>query len=849
MLNTRLPIDAALPALRDALRAGTSAVLQAPPGAGKSTRVPLELLGERWLGRRKIIMLEPRRLAARAAAARMASTLEERVGDTVGYRMRMDTRVGTSTRIEVVTEGVLTRMLQHDPSLDDVGLVIFDEFHERNLVADIGLALTLQSRAILRDDATDPLRVLVMSATLDGARIAELLGGAAVITSEGRAFSVETRYTDRPRAEHARLEPVIAATVRDALARDEGDVLVFLPGAGEIRRVAAMLRESVGAHVAIAQLFGNLPQDEQDRAIAPSAPGGRKVVLATSIAETSLTIEGVRVVIDSGLSRVPRFSPRSGMTRLATVRVSRASADQRRRRAGRVAPGVCYRLWPEHEQHHLVSHATPEILEADLAPLALDLAAAGVREPADLRWLDPPPAAAFAQARELLVELGALDAGGRITALGEHMSRLPLHPRLARMVLRALAPGGEPALALVCNLAAVLDERDLLRGDGAPPDADVGLRLEILSGADDRASPVPGHSIDRDAVRRVRTAARELLRIVAPRENNSSEFPGSSFSTGLLLAFAYPDRIGQRREGGGAGRYLLRNGLGAAFGEPQALSDAPYLVAAELDGKRPESRIFLAARVSLEELETHFAPQIEREDVVDWDDATRAVAARRRVRLGALVLRESALRDADPDAVAAALAAGIARAGVAALPWSDAARGVRERLAFLRHHDASWPDVSDDTLAATMDEWLTPHLRGVRRLDDVRRADLSEALLGRLTWRQRAALDELAPTHVAVPSGSRVAIDYAQAAAPVLAVRLQEMFGLADTPRIAGGAVALTLHLLSPARRPVQVTRDLAGFWRDTYFEVRKDLRGRYPKHAWPDDPMSATATRGTKRK
>ena len=822
-----LQIESVIAPLRAALRDAGAAVLQAPPGAGKTTRVPLALLDEPWLAGGKIVMLEPRRRAARAAARRMAQTLGERVGATVGYRVKMDTNVGPDTRIEVVTEGVLTRMLQSDPSLEGVGLVIFDEFHERSLHADIGLALTLQSRAVLRDD----LRLLVMSATLDGGPVAALLGGAPVVTSEGRAYPVETRYLPRPVEGHS--EPAVARSVRAALAAHDGDLLVFLPGAGEIRRVEGLLAdEDLGPGVWVAPLHGTLAQDAQDAAVAPSRPGERKVVLATSIAETSLTIEGVRVVVDGGWMRVPRFAPRTGMTRLETVRVTRASADQRRGRAGRVGPGVCYRLWTEGEQAALVPHGVPEILEADLAPLALELAAWGVRDPAELAWLDPPPAAAYSQARELLTQLGALDDAGAITAHGRRMGSMGLHPRLAHMVIRAAEMG---LGGLACELAALLGNRDLFRGrEGAPPDADLRLRVEALRGG---RVPAAAWTVDRDAVRRVGEEARQLARGLRIRDGW-----GSSDAAGVLMALAYPDRIAQRRQGGG-GRFLLRNGRGAVFAHPQPLAEAAYVVAAELAGHGRESRVFLAAPVELADLEAHFAGQIETEESVAWDADAGAVRARRRERLGALILRESHLADADPELVTAALLAGIREKGIAALPWSKGARQLQERLVFLRHSDPSWPDASDEGLLATLEDWLAPHLHGATSLAQLARVDLAAALEAMLAWDQRRRLDEQAPTHVDVPSGSRIPVDYSDPDAPVLPVRLQEVFGWTETPRIAGGRVPLTLHLLSPAHRPVQVTRDLASFWRTTYFDVKKDLKGRYPKHYWPDDPLAATPT------
>jgi ATP-dependent helicase HrpB len=822
-----LPIESALPELRAALASAGAAVLQAPPGAGKTTRVPLALLGEPWLAGRRIVTLEPRRLAARAAAGHMARLLGEDVGGMVGYRVKMETRVGPSTRIEVVTEGVLTRMLQGDPALEGVGLVIFDEFHERSLHADLGLALTLQSRAVLRED----LRVLVMSATLDGAPVAALLGGAPIVTSAGRSFPVDVRYL--PSRPEGRVEPAVARTVRQAVQASDGDVLVFLPGAGEIGRVEGMLRDAeLPPGVRVLPLYGNLPQPAQDEAIAPSPPGRRKVVLSTSIAETSLTIEGVRVVVDSGLMRVPRFSPRTGMTRLETVTVSRASAEQRAGRAGRVAPGVCWRMWPEHAQAGLVPHGTPEILDADLAPLALELAAWGVADPAELAWLDPPPPAAFAQARELLAELGALDRAGAATPHGRRMAALPLHPRLAHMALRAkeMGIGG-----LACDLAALLSERDVFRRGDGPPDADLRLRLEALR---DLASNrrVRG-SADVGALRRVMAEAREWRRRLGVRGED-----GDPSAAGVLLALAYPDRIGQRRAGR-PGRYRLRNGRGAALMEGDALAASPYVVAAELDGTGRESRVYLAAPVELEEIERSFAEQVETEEAVAWDAEARAVRARRRERLGALVLREAPLADPDPDLVCAALLQGIAAAGVDALPWSKGARQLRERIALMHRHDPTWPDVSDAALAEGLAKWLGPYVYGLSRWDEVQRLDLADILLNLVGWERRTALDELVPSHLEVPSGSRIPIDYADPDAPVLAARLQELFGMTETPRVAGGRVPLVIHLLSPAHRPVQVTRDLASFWRSGYFEVKKDLKGRYPKHYWPDDPLQAQAT------
>ena len=818
-----LPIDAALPELRSALADGSSAVLLAPPGAGKTTRAPLALLDEPWLAGRKILLLEPRRLAARAAARRMAESLGETVGATVGFRVRHETRVGPRTRIEVVTEGVLTRMLLADPAVESAGLLVFDEFHERSLHADLGLALALHSREILRPD----LRILVMSATLDGAGVAALLEAAPVVSSPGLLFPVETRYL--PCKPDTRPEAAVARAVRTALAEEEGDVLVFLPGAGEIRRAEALLE---GVEAQVLPLYGNLPPEAQDRAIRPGS-GHRKVVLATSIAETSLTIEGVRVVVDAGWSRVPRYSPRTGMTRLATVRVSLASADQRRGRAGRVAPGVCLRLWSAHEQQGLVPRGSPEILEADLTPLALDLAVAGVTDPAELRGLDPPPAAALAEAQSLLGQLGALDQAGRMTPHGRAMSRRSLHPRLSHMVLKGMELG---AGAQACELAALLSERDVLRREEGVLDADIGSRLDVLHGAVERAG------IDRDALRRARLEVRACQDTIKPgaeaRRNQGVE-------TGVLLSLAYPERVAQRRPIGG-GRYLLRNGLGATL-DPQRLAGEPYLAVAELEGQGREGRILLAAPLPLEELERHFGESVVREELVGWDPATRSVLARHRERLGALILRERPASDVDPARVTNALLEGIRETGPDALPWTEAARAVQARVAFLRRLEPDWPDFSDAALIASSGEWLQPHLGGIRRLADLTSVDLAAVLLDRLGWERRAMLERIAPSHLTVPSGSRIPVSYESPDQPVLAVRLQEVFGWTETPRLAGGRVPVTLHLLSPASRPVQVTRDLAGFWRTTYFEVRKNLKGRYPRHPWPDDPLTAEPTRRVK--
>jgi ATP-dependent helicase HrpB len=793
-----LPVDEALPRLKAALVAHTAAVLVAPPGAGKTTRVPLALLDAPWLGGRKIVMQEPRRLAARAAARRMAATLGEPVGETVGYRVRFDSKVGPRTRIEVVTDGLFLRMLQDDPSLEGIGCVIFDELHERGLETDLSFALVRESQTALRED----LRVIAMSATLDPGPVADRLGGAPLVESAGRMFPVETRYLDREAS--GRIEDTVASAVRGALAQEGGSALVFLPGVREIRRVEERL-SGLGATVDVAPLFGDLAPAEQDRAIAPSPPGRRKVVLATSIAETSLTIEGVRIVIDGGQMRVPRFSPRSGMTRLETVRVSQASADQRRGRAGRLEPGVCYRLWSEEAQRGLLPFTAPEILDADLAPLALELAAWGVNDAGSLPWLTPPPPASLATARALLLDLGAIEPSGAITAHGRAMVRLGQHPRLAHLVLkgRDLRQGKVAAL-----IAAILGERDFLR----ERDVDLRHRVDIALGG--------------RAPRLIQEAARRLT----PRDAQN-ETPDSSM-TGALLALAYPDRIGRRRAAT-ANRYLLSGGRGAVLPEGDPMSNSEFLVVAETDGAAQDARVFLAAAITAGEIEELYGERIVDEELVDWRGDN--LQARRRRRLGALVIEDKPIARLDPEKVKGAMLARLRQRG---LPWTDELRAWRERIAFLRHGDESWPDLSDDALLASADEWLAPFVDGAAR-----RVDFAAAVKTLVPWDRQRQVEALAPTHIEVPSGSHIPIDYANPAEPTLSVRLQEMFGLTDTPRVAGGKVPVLIHLLSPARRPVQVTRDLASFWTSGYKAVKAELKGRYPRHYWPDDPLIAEPT------
>lgn len=837
-----LPIDAVLPALRSALVQGRAALLTAPPGAGKTTRVPLALLNESWLGEQRILMLEPRRLAARAAASRMASSLGQAIGETVGYRIRHDTKVGPRTRVEVVTEGILTRLLQHDPSLQGYGCVIFDEFHERSLQADLGLALSLEAQRLFRPD----LRLLVMSATLDCAAVTTLLQDAPVVVSEGRSYPVEVCYLNRPLA--GTLEQEVAACVGRALRDDTGSLLVFLPGMAEIRRVERRLEEArLGPAVTIAPLHGELSQSEQDRAIAPSPPGKRKIVLATSIAETSLTIDGVRVVIDAGWLRVPRFDPRSGLTRLDTIRVTKDSAEQRCGRAGRTEAGRCYRLWTQIEHQTLLSRRPPEILDADLTSLVLELAVWGVANLAELSWLDPPPAGAVAHARELLRELGALDARGAATAHGRRMAELGLHPRLAHMIIAAQTMG---AGELACDVAAVLTERDLARFPIGRQQADLRLRLDVLHG---RSRQVETSMVDRAALHRARQLTehwRRQLRLPVDRPGGT---PSEELSIGALLAFAYPDRIAQRVSGAASAsaKYRLANGRGAGFVGPDALASHAYLVIAELDGSDEWARIVRAAPVESDELERYCSALIEDVDFVEWDPRKEAVLARRQRRLGQLVLSDQGLPNPDESLIRSALFAAVRREGLMRLKWTPEHEQWRARVAMLRrvggpHSD--WPDISDEALLARIEEWLGPELVGLTRLDQVARVDLGQPLRRLLTGKQQQALERLAPSHLSVPTGSRIRLDYASGERPVLAVRLQELFGCRETPSVAGGAVPVVIHLLSPAGRPVQVTQDLARFWATSYRDVRKELRGRYPKHHWPEDPLAAAPTRRAKR-
>jgi ATP-dependent helicase HrpB len=826
----RLPVEDVLPELKSVLAAQRNAVLVAPPGAGKSTVVPLALLSEGWARGQKILLLEPRRLAARAVAARMAQTLGERVGETVGYRMRLDTRVGPRTRLEVVTEGILTRMLQQDVSLAGVAAVIFDEFHERSLQADLGLALCREAQ----DSLDLPLRLLVMSATIDAAAVATRLGDAPVVEAQGRMFPVTVQYLGKglPALPEQRsfspreIEP-LAAQAQRVLADTDGDVLMFLPGSPEIHRVRNLLDGARIAQLDIHPLYGELDIEAQQQVLQPAAPGRRKLILATNIAETSLTIEGVRVVIDTGLARRSLFDPGTGMERLVTVRISQASAAQRAGRAGRTAPGTAFRLWGEGAQGTLAPQTPPEILTSDLAPLALELAQWGTGDVSRMQWMDAPPAAALAQARDLLHRLEAIDAGGAITATGRAMIGTGLHPRLAHMLVRAR---GTPLQGLAARLAALLSERDLLR---AGRDPDMRTRLELLRG--DARGADPG------GLARVRELAKRL-------GSEGSRDPVDDGSAGTVLAWAYPDRVAQPRGGSAAGqRYLLANGRGATLDQVSTLSSAQFLVALDLDDAQgAEARIRLAAPLTREQLEAALGPQISEAIETDNDPRNGALRARRVRRLDALVLEEKRAELAAEDAVPALLAQ-VHRQGLDALPWDAGGARLRARLKFVSAHAGEdWPSGEDAALMADLDQWLGPWLHGINRLEQLR-GKLTEALLSRYTHAQRKMLDEHAPTHLTVPTGTRVAVDYEDDNAPCIEVRMQEVFGLADTPRVAGGRVPVTMKLLSPARRPMQITRDLAGFWRGSYAEVRKDMRGRYPRHYWPENPLEAEPLRGLK--
>ncbi len=813
-----LPVSEALPALRAALSNASNAVLIAPPGAGKTTIVPLALMEEAWAAEGRILVLEPRRVAARAAARRMASLIgEDQPGGTIGLATRLDRQFSDRTRVEVVTEGLLVRRLQTDPGLEGVAAIFFDEAHERNLDTDLALALALDLQRALRPE----LRLLAMSATLDGASFAGLMaeGGtpAPVIESLGRAFPVEIRHRARDLRDPRDLPEAMASAIREALITHPGDVLAFLPGWGEIRRTAERLG---GLDALVLPLHGELPPAEQDRALNPAPDGQRKVVLATSIAETSLTVPGVRIVVDGGYRRAPRLDAASGLSRLVTLRIGKAAAEQRAGRAGRTAPGVAIRLWTEALHRGLPQADRPEILEAELSGLALDCAAWGA-EPGALAFLDAPPAGTMAAARGLLRDLDALDETGRITETGRRMARMGTHPRLARMMLAA---EGSAEKALAAELAALLEERDPLRGREAP--ADIGLRLDLLAGGDHAAA-------DRGAVQRIRRAAslhRRRLGI-----GNGVVAEGDA---GALLAAGFPDRIAARR-GAMDGAFRLASGQGARITGVDPLAKAPLLAVADLEIAGTEARIRMAAPIERAVLEARFPERLRREEGAAFDARTGAVLARRRLRFGPLVLEESPLPQADPAAMAAALAEAVASRGLRDLPWNEAARQTRARIGWMRQVEGEdWPDLTDEVLITSVGEWLEPHLAGLTRLQELAALDLAQILLGPLPWEARRALDQALPARLALPAGRSAAIDYAREV-PTLEARAQHLFGVPGLPLLAAGRVALQVALLSPAGRPIAITGDLAAFWAGSWADVRKEMRGRYPKHAWPENPAA----------
>ncbi len=825
MSQQPLPITEIIDDTRRKLAEHNTLILQAPPGAGKSTWLPLQLLNEPWLGGKKIFMLEPRRLAAKTVAARLSSQLDEEPGETVGYRIRFENKTGKSTRLEILTEGILTRMLQQDGALEDAGLVIFDEFHERSLHADLALALCREVQSVLRPE----LRILIMSATLDGEKLSALLGNAPILTSKGRQYPVTFHYVGSD--DQLPLPLQMARTIKRAMKENDGDVLAFFPGAGEISRTAEILeQENTGAM--IYPLYGDMPLQQQQEAIQPDRHGLRKIVLATSIAETSLTIEGIKIVVDCGYSRVPRFDPGSGLTRLETIRVTKDAAEQRAGRAGRLGPGVCYRLWTEGFQHHLVPHRSPEILEADLAPLVLDLASWGTGDIHSLTWLTPPPSGTVLQAKELLRQLGALE-GEKITARGKEMLRLPTHPRIAHLLTEARRSGHS---ALAADVAALLEERDPLPRDSG---ADLVLRIEVLRKWRNKEYV----NVDRKRLERIERIAQQWRKLSGVPVDNSAPVHEDA---GRLLAAAYPERIAKQEPGN---RFRLAGGRMARLKEHDSLAGEKWIAVAHLDaGMTGEGRIFLAAPLDPADI-AHLAYENK---TLDWDSQKGELVARLEKKVGDIILESTPLKTVSTEERVAILVNAVKADGLALLEWTEAVNDWIARVASLRRWrpEESWPDTSREHLLATAEEWLAPYLENVKRRDDFRRLDLYTILSSSLAWAEQQRLEKLAPEKLPVPSGSLIRIKYSEdGSPPVLAVRLQEIFGMLETPSVNDGRTKLMVHLLSPAYRPVQVTQDLVSFWKNTYAEVRKELRVRYPKHYWPEDPYSAEAVRGVRRK
>lgn len=844
-----LPIADVLDPLRRAMIESDQVVLQAPPGAGKTTVVPLALLDQPWLNGRKILVLEPRRMAARAAAARMAHLLGEEVGQTVGYRIRMDSCVGDNTRIEVITEGILTHQLQRDPGLEDIGLVIFDEFHERNLDSDLCLALALHGRELFREGSA--LKLLLMSATLDGEAVSALLGNAPIVTSSGRQFPVETRYGESHQLRDSIVQPIVNAVVQ-AVRERTGSILVFLPGQREISAVARDLSDVLTVigeqHVQVMTLYGGLSLERQQQAIQPAPEGFRKIVLSTNLAETSLTIEGVSVVVDSGLVREPVFDTATGITRLTTRRISRASAEQRQGRAGRQEPGICYRLWSEQQQARLVAHATPEILQADLAPLALQLLSWGVGDVSELRWLDPPPEAPYRQAISILERCGAAfenkSGNFQLTPHGVRLAQMPLHPRLAHMLLVGC---DIHATETACLLAAILSERNPLAEQGVNVVTTIGVLL-----GESRCPPqLQGW------FKRVWQQARRYARLASDVHKSRTFAMGVKQEDvlGVLLASAYPDRIARLRADGDRCLYQLSNGRSAALPRNDSLVGTEWLAVAELGGQvgEPVDVIYSATALNPKMFQEFLSPLVTEVEHVEWDYRKDRFVAERRSLVGGILLATEPLEEIPDLARSEALLGLVRRKGLGVLPWTEPLLQWRARVMLLHRvsidrGDNPWPDLSDDALLQSLELWLLPHLGPVRRLEDFQKLDLKTLLRSQLAWPLPLELERMAPERLAVPSGSSVAIDYCQDP-PVLAVKLQEMFGCEDTPTIADGQVALLIHLLSPGQHPLQITQDLAGFWRTGYQEVKREMKGRYPKHPWPDDPLHAPPTRHTKKR
>lgn len=829
-MTDKLPIHEIIPKLKDALRAKNKVVLQAPPGAGKTTVVPLELLNEPWLNDKKILMLEPRRLAARASAQRMALTINEKAGETVGYRVKLDSKISGKTKIEVVTEGILIRRIQNDPELGDIGLIIFDEFHERSIDTDLGLAFSLDIQDGLRDD----LKVLIMSATLDGDKVASLMGGAPIITSEGRSYPVEYRYLSS--STKGRIEDDVVAAVMRAVKDESGSILVFLPGAGEIERTRARLAEKQFDHtVLVCPLYGVMPFDAQDRAIQKAPKGTRKIVLSTAIAETSLTIEGIAVVIDSGLQRLSAYDPSSGMSGLETVAVSKASADQRAGRAGRLEAGVCYRLWSEARHRSLAEFSAPEIKRADLVPLALDLAVWGVKDVADLSWLDQPDGASISAARDLLHSLGALDDDRQVTKHGTEMSRFPMHPRLAHMILNAEKLNFGWTALLV---AALLEERDVLKLSPDRFTVDLTLRLEALDLVDRNQN-----SEARELGTQI-TLAKKMLKQakIWARQFGIAHSTANIKKAGCCLAIAFPDRIGARRDGQ-QDSYILSGGRGGQLREDDPLCNEKFIAIGHLDKGGRAARIFSAAPISKEEIEDLFENRISDQAVVEFDERRKKVLAENRRMLMSLPLGTATSQKPNPDVIRTVLTTAIKKSGLDVLPWSKKAMTLRKRMMLV---GSGLPDVSEVKLRSSLEDWLGPYLDDISSFAALNKLNIEAIIQAMMSYEQKIKLDQMAPTHFTVPSGSNIAINY-DAENPVLAVKLQEMFGAKETPTILNGELPLTVHLLSPAQRPLQITKDLGGFWINSYPAIQKEMKGRYPKHPWPDNPQEAMPTRRVK--